>query len=130
MCGGDDKKKTTAPAATSTPVMPQAVQDAIRALEMGPTGYNEAMRINLGLDKQQGGARPQSGMTGGVPSFTGYTPVATTPDPLKPMLGTAPFPTPAATPAPAPVATPTPIVNPQKRVTNGSPFANRPRSND
>lgn len=125
MCGGSKKKAAPAATPAPTPVVPQAVQDAIRALEMGPTGYNEAMRVNMGLDKQQGGARPQSGMTGGVPSFTGYTPVAATPDPLKPMLGTAPFPTPAATPAPAPVATPTP--QPQGQGVNRNPFQNRAR---
>lgn len=59
-----------------------------RALQIGPTAYSPAIRKNLGLDVQQGGKFPVSGMTKTAPAFTGYKPVAAKPDPLVPLLAT------------------------------------------
>jgi len=128
MCGGGNKKGTATQAPTATPPVPEIVQAAIRALEVGPTGYNEAMRENIGADIQMGGARPVSGMTRTAPSFTGYQPVAATPDPLKEILDRAPpaAPTPAPAPAPAPKPTPAPTPAPGRI----NPINRRPRSWD
>lgn len=92
MCGGggSSRKKTNTPA---TPPVNQTIQDMIRALEIGPTGYSEAMRVNLGIDAPTGGPKPQSGMAGQVPSFTGYDPVAATPDPVRPAMPVSTAPT-------------------------------------
>lgn len=97
MCGGDNKKPALAPAKPAPPV-PQIVQDMMRATDLGPTGYTDAMRANMGLNTQQGGAKPVSGMTRSVPSFTGYVPVAAKPDPLIPILAKAALPKPVAKP--------------------------------
>lgn len=90
MCGGG-KKQETAPV-VPTPPTPQIVQDMLRANDLGPTGYTDAMRANLGLDTQWGGVQPTSGMVNSVPAFTGYKPVRPPADPLVEILKRAPKP--------------------------------------
>lgn len=78
------------------------------AASKGPTAYTDAMRANLGLNVQQGGVQPTSGMAGvgaqaGTPNW--YNPVAATPDPLMQLL--AMFQTPAVPTVPTTAPKPT-----------------------
>lgn len=99
-----NNKKTEKPA-VQTPVT--------WAAQQGPTGYTDAMRANLGLDVQQGGQSPTSGMAAvspnaGTPYW--YDPVAAQANPLQALLGVTPMPT---TPAPTPTTpTPTTLIAP------------------
>ena len=58
----------------------------LRATELGPTGYNDAMRVNVGIDTPPISAAGTSAMMGSAPSFTGYQPTPFKPDPLAPAL--------------------------------------------
>lgn len=76
-------------------------------LTNGPMGYSNAMRQNLGMNTQQGGSMPTSGManvgaSAGTPYW--YQPVEAKADPLQQLLGTISLP---AEPAPTTPTTPT-----------------------
>ena len=101
------------------------------AASKGPTAYTDAMRANLGLNTQQGGVQPTSGMAGvgaqaGTPNW--YNPVAATPDPLMQLL--AMFQQPAAPPTPTTPTTPkptNPVVDAIKKMTQWEQEAYRDR---
>jgi hypothetical protein len=74
-------------ATTAAAAKPKVVTDPIvRASTMGPTQYTPAIRANMDLDTPRGGAFQTSGMTSGVPSFTGYQPRPVQPDPVTKVL--------------------------------------------
>lgn len=115
---------TPKPAAAAAPAAPKVETDPIvRASTMGPTQYTPAIRANMDLDTPKGGPFQTSGMTEGVPDWTGYTPRPVRADPVEQLLSAyvAPVqPKAAAAPAPAPkVATaPAPV---KKPVSTGMP---------
>jgi len=77
----------------------------------GPTGYNPAIRHNLGLDIPTGGAQPVSGMTKYVPmpGVTGYKPKSLPVTPLKPLLPAYVAPKPPIVPVVPPVVPKVPV---------------------
>jgi hypothetical protein len=98
----------------SNPVSGDAFAKLIQhIITNGPMGYSNAMRQNLGINTQQGGLLPTSGMASlganaGTPYW--YQPKAPTADPVQQLLGVTSLPEAPVTPTtpvtPAPV-TPT-----------------------
>lgn len=118
---GKDKKPVT-PAPPKVPTLEEHI------VAQGPQGYDAAIRQNLGLDIQQGGAPQTSGMAGigenaGTPYW--YDPVAATPDPLQQLLGMIAIPQPPVTPPPTtpPPTTPPPTTPPRGGLSIRRPYS-------
>ncbi len=100
----------------SNPVSGDAFAKLIQhIITNGPMGYSNAMRQNLGMNTQQGGLLPTSGMASlganaGTPYW--YQPKAPTADPVQQLLGVTSLPEAPKPATPATPATPAPGTRP------------------